>query len=1312
MPIATAQKYLDEAELFLENGLCKEAIDACKKAIEADPLSVSAYYNLALIYHRTQHFDNAITSLKKVIELDPGDASAFNNLGVLYFTINVFDEAKKYFEKSLSIEPDYKEAKNNLEKVQQELKKSASRPLSQQVIESHHHKFGFVSLWYERGQAYVTRAIQSALDNQYNTFIFARNGGTSDNPLLQTTGEWNVPNLTVYPEYRIPCEVLKNWVVQNDLKVVFFNEEYDLGLVEVVKQCGVKTVGYYVWELFDPQYVTGCKSLYDKIICPTKACYEKFKNLGMDNVEYIPWGVDLKIFKPTARTENKRVRFFHPAGWGGLHARRGTQFVIDAFQKLNDPNAELLIHTQHGSGIQESNNIKILYGTVPREEIIRMYQESDVAVLPSKWEGLGLTFLESIGCGLPIITVDAQPMNEFVHHGETGFLCRVAERKSYEGIFVDGVHVDIDDMAEKMKMMLNASLRSTMHENVKTFAPDFSITKFKENIGNLFFDVVNRAGENLRLNLGCGTDIKQGYINIDQRWIKGVNQVADVSHLPYKDESVTEVLANDVIEHFPRERTEMVLKEWIRVLRPEGILKIQCPDVRTLAYGLVYNQIPTHEFSRRIYGGQEYNGNFHYAGFDIPEMKRILRKLGMWPQQISTYNGNLAVTVGRKPLLNLKKLRVTLIGSRLSNYPWGTENFIHKALSEFGHEIIDIDFRRDQNSVEKILKIPTDIVIAYKASGINPRLLETMNCPTVLWYPDDVIAVQHAQDDVRNAGYAYDHVYYVNRVGLEKLRQMGITHSSFLPPATDPTIYKYIPGTEKKHDIVFVGNIYPNRRALLDRLKSKFNVLETKAFMEDMVRIFNEAKIVLNLGVSNTGYNLRVFEALGCRSFLVTNEINREDLLFEDGKHLVYFNERNIEDLISHYLKHDDEREAIAENGYREVCAKHTFKHRVTQMLADAGFISISHDEKREAITQRGVHEVAEKNAFERRGQQISQNASTPAGTLSVLACPTFAQRPKRIFCAFPGYNAERINFIMPLQRMGYNVNWYDWAKDFNVYSPTWEETGKPRMNQMILDKLMKEHRESPVDLFFSYLSARTTYHEIIKEIRSMGIPTLNFCCDDTLPVHRQMALNLAPAFDFWWTDNRLTVPEYRAAGAHPIHAYLGANEEFFCYIKAEKKFDLSFIGSAHSYRPRILKAISDTGINVAAFGSGFSNNRVTLEEMVRIFSSCHINLGFAGIGARELGQGHKTLKGRDFEVPMCGGFYMTEYTDEIKNIYEVGKEIVCYHTLDELLETVRYFLAHPDEMEQIRQAGRERALRDHTMSRRFEQVFREMNIW
>jgi spore maturation protein CgeB len=86
-------------------------------------------------------------------------------------------------------------------------------------------------------------------------------------------------------------------------------------------------------------------------------------------------------------------------------------------------------------------------------------------------------------------------------------------------------------------------------------------------------------------------------------------------------------------------------------------------------------------------------------------------------------------------------------------------------------------------------------------------------------------------------------------------------------------------------------------------------------------------------------------------------------------------------------------------------------------------------------------------------------------------------------------------------------------------------------------------------------------------------------------------------------------------------------------------------------------------------------------------------------------------LRLRDFEVPMSGGFYMVEYAEELEDFFEVGKEIVCYEGPDDLVNKIRYYLAHEVEREAIRKAGHERALLDHTWKRRFEKAFREMGL-
>jgi len=81
----------------------------------------------------------------------------------------------------------------------------------------------------------------------------------------------------------------------------------------------------------------------------------------------------------------------------------------------------------------------------------------------------------------------------------------------------------------------------------------------------------------LRLNLGCGNDIMPGWVNIDA-YNDQADVKANIEKLPYGNDTVDEILASHVIEHFHFMAGFDVLLEWKRVLKPGGKLIVETPD--------------------------------------------------------------------------------------------------------------------------------------------------------------------------------------------------------------------------------------------------------------------------------------------------------------------------------------------------------------------------------------------------------------------------------------------------------------------------------------------------------------------------------------------------------------------------------------------------------------------------------------------------------------------------------------------------------------------------------------------------------------
>jgi len=131
-----------------------------------------------------------------------------------------------------------------------------------------------------------------------------------------------------------------------------------------------------------------------------------------------------------------------------------------------------------------------------------------------------------------------------------------------------------------------------------------------------------------KLHLGCGTVHLDGYINIDIRYLPGVDVVDNAKYLRrYKESSVDEIYACHVLEHFNRWEARSVLSRWCEVLRDGGVLMVSVPDFDAVAarYQKTGDLL---ELIGLLYGGQDYPENFHHYCWNFDTLTSELRRCG------------------------------------------------------------------------------------------------------------------------------------------------------------------------------------------------------------------------------------------------------------------------------------------------------------------------------------------------------------------------------------------------------------------------------------------------------------------------------------------------------------------------------------------------------------------------------------------------------------------------------------------------------------------------------------------------------------
>lgn len=213
--------------------------------------------------------------------------------------------------------------------------------------------------------------------------------------------------------------------------------------------------------------------------------------------------------------------------------------------------------------------------------------------------------------------------------------------------------------------------------------------------------------------------------------------------------------------------------------------------------------------------------------------------------------------------------------------------------------------------------------------GVLPYTPSPIPSPSVFWNSDTHLGYDWRLEKARRT----DFNFVCQKRAQQDFERDGVK-SIWMPHAVEPQAYPYR-ASIKKYDLCFIGHINSQNRidALDYMFKAIPNFFYGQRLFEASAEKYCQSKIVFNISIKDD-INMRCFEAMSTKSFLLTNWIPTLEELFEDGKHLVtYKTMEEAVDKAKYYIEHDAEREAIAEAGFQEVLSKHTFVHRARKIL-------------------------------------------------------------------------------------------------------------------------------------------------------------------------------------------------------------------------------------------------------------------------------------------------------------------------------------------------------------------------------------------
>lgn len=193
------------------------------------------------------------------------------------------------------------------------------------------------------------------------------------------------------------------------------------------------------------------------------------------------------------------------------------------------------------------------------------------------------------------------------------------------------------------------------------------------------------------------------------------------------------------------------------------------------------------------------------------------------------------------------------------------------------------------------------------------------------------------------------------------------------------------------------------------------------------------------------------------------------------------------------------------------------------------------------------------------------------------------------------------------------------------------------------------------------------------------------------------------------------TIEYFKNRGYNAECIRLGFEPDVLNSLKKDNKiYDITFVGSlfeVHDTRMKLLEKLCCEFPAMKIWGPGIDNlsedspirkcymGQAWGREMYQILSNSKITINHHG----NIPPYANNL--RLYEATGVGTLLITDWKNNLQNIFILGKEVVAYKNIEECIELIRYYLKHDNEREEIARAGQERTIKEHNYYNRMEKL-------